>query len=628
MTVKLRGLVVVVVALAVIGVASGDTPLPSAPKPPPVRMHALTRDITVGADGSTVTVTHTEIQIVTDALLGQMAQQAIGYDASLQELNVDEAYTLKADGRKLAVAPDAILSRGAPQSGSTVVFEDRQQKVIVFPNVEVGDTLAFTTTTRSKPVLPGQFTYDFVVPVPLTIDSLRVTISAPAAIALHAEAKGLDMSHDGNAYTIHYANADPVSDAGNPLSRFDRGPRFSISTFARYEDLVAAYAPLALPKLAVTPKIQQQADAITVGVSDPRERAHRIYDWVSRHIRYVAIEFGAGGIVPHDADTVLTNAYGDCKDHAALFLALLKAKGIEGDLVIINGGNGYSVAAVPTLGAFNHMIAWLPKFRLYADTTSGRTAFGRLPTDEYGKPVVVVAPGSNVLRQIAPRGEDDAAVHLETTATIDDESRLTLATTTTGTGTVAATLRGLATTIANGESAKLAEVLLKARGMPKATGDFTAPPTADLGDSFAIKGTFTTQHRPQMLSGEDFAVPEDFSFVLPTGSLFFGPVADSKLNVDGDVPCYGGRETDDYSLSFPANRHIAKLPDNASVRTANIAFTSHWSSSGNTLTVHRELSAHFDAPVCTAAVRKDLLAAFERVRADYQAKIALVVVAP
>jgi len=37
------------------------------------------------------------------------------------------------------------------------------------------------------------------------------------------------------------------------------------------------------------------------------------------HIRYVAIELGAGGFIPHDPDWTLTNAYGDCKDQAVLF---------------------------------------------------------------------------------------------------------------------------------------------------------------------------------------------------------------------------------------------------------------------------------------------------------------------
>ena len=99
-------------------------------------------------------------------------------------------------------------------------------------------------------------------------------------------------------------------------------------------------------------------------------------------MRYVALEFGRGGIIPHNADSVLANGYGDCKDHTALFAAMLKAKGIASNLVILNATDIHTLAKVPTIAPFNHMIAWLPEFHLYADTTAGKvTPFGLLPTN-------------------------------------------------------------------------------------------------------------------------------------------------------------------------------------------------------------------------------------------------------
>lgn len=43
----------------------------------------------------------------------------------------------------------------------------------------------------------------------------------------------------------------------------------------------------------------------------------------------MAVYVGAGGVVPHAAQTVLDNRYGDCKDHVALLEALLGAAGIK-----------------------------------------------------------------------------------------------------------------------------------------------------------------------------------------------------------------------------------------------------------------------------------------------------------
>ncbi len=64
-------------------------------------------------------------------------------------------------------------------------------------------------------------------------------------------------------------------------------------------------------------------------------------DWVRKNIRYVAVYVGAGGVVPHSAQAVLDNRYGDCKDHVALLEALLKAVAIESSPALINAGNAY-----------------------------------------------------------------------------------------------------------------------------------------------------------------------------------------------------------------------------------------------------------------------------------------------
>ena len=73
------------------------------------------------------------------------------------------------------------------------------------------------------------------------------------------------------------------------------------------------------------------------------------------HVRYVAIKFGQGGIVPHSADHVLLDAYGDCKDHAVLFAAMLRAKGIDSNLVLINGSNSYTLGKAPHPSPFQSL---------------------------------------------------------------------------------------------------------------------------------------------------------------------------------------------------------------------------------------------------------------------------------
>ncbi len=152
-----------------------------------------------------------------------------------------------------------------------------------------------------------------------------------------------------------------------------------MSSYPDYDALAKAVGALALPTTAVTPAIQAKADEIAGGSKNHKDETRKIYDWIGAHIRYVAIELGQGGYVPHSADSVLAHGYGDCKDNAVLFAALLKARGIDSKLVLINLTNIYTVAKVPTLGPFNHMISWLPEFHMYADATNASiVSFGGL----------------------------------------------------------------------------------------------------------------------------------------------------------------------------------------------------------------------------------------------------------
>ena len=61
--------------------------------------------------------------------------------------------------------------------------------------------------------------------------------------------------------------------------------------------MAAAYKARARDKSVVTPEIQKLADELTAGLSDKREQTKRLYQWVARNVRYVAMALGDGGYV-------------------------------------------------------------------------------------------------------------------------------------------------------------------------------------------------------------------------------------------------------------------------------------------------------------------------------------------
>ena len=198
-----------------------------------------------------------------------------------------------------------------------------------------------------------------------------------------------------------------------------------VSTFRSYAELGAAYGKAALPKIQVTQEIASLADQITRGIAGHRAQAAAIDAWVKRNIRYVAIFLSVGRVVPHEAEAILRNKFGDCKDKATLMSALLAAKGIASEAALINLGNGYTLPEPPTLAALNHVILYLPEFDIYDDPTANMAAFGVLAAEAYDKPVVrVAASGAQLARTPAMKPAEHMS-HATTTIKIAADGTVT-----------------------------------------------------------------------------------------------------------------------------------------------------------------------------------------------------------
>ena len=114
--------------------------------------------------------------------------------------------------------------------------------------------------------------------------------------------------------------------------------------------------------------------------------------------------------------------------------------------------------------------------------------------------------------------------------------------------------------------------------------------------------------------------------VLPAaGDFLMGPMGNAKLKDSDPTPCYSGRQIDDLTLDFPANKSLVRLPQDVDVKTANLHYASHWSVNGQTLSVHREFTSNIDQPLCSGDIRKETTAALARIRDDYGSPVSFVV---
>ncbi len=373
----------------------------------------------VNADGSFVLDVELVSRINEERAIKPNAQRSVSFNRTLETLAIIEAYTLKADGRKVPVSADQIKEQQEQASANAPMFQDSLVKVVIFPELAVGDRMVLHyRLQRTTPLFPGQFE-DLYAPDFYQYEQVRLSYDMPAAMPLHADSRGFKASTPAtaNGRVVYRWDLEPAVknrvEEGS-VAYTDYGQLLAVSTFTDYKQFAQAYAARA--QVEVTPAITTLAKELTANLETPRAKALVLSDWVRKNIRYVAVYVGAGGVVPHSAQAVLDNRYGDCKDHVALLEALLKAVAIESSPALINAGNAYVLPKVPTLGLLNHAITYVPSLDLYLDSTAAPIAAGYLPIPELGKPVVLTQTGEQAHVPSSQPGKVESAMRFKVNA--------------------------------------------------------------------------------------------------------------------------------------------------------------------------------------------------------------------
>src|SRR5262249_53023931 len=336
----------------------------------------------------------TRIKILGESALRTIGQQTVSYIEGMQTLDIVAAYTEKADGRKITVDPSSIITRDEASGLNAVYLRDAKARTVIFPDLAVGDTIVTMTRLETKAgVFPGHYLDDVVFPPQIAFADCTIRIVIPKDLAVNVAVlgKGIEdrVVEDGDVvrHLVTYHAAPRAAEEPGATAPLDHDPRLLVSTFKDYEDLGRAYWAEAEKRAAVTPEIQALADEITAGIADKRAQAAAIDRWIKSNVRYVAVYLGTGRVVPNDANTVLKNKYGDCKDQATFMTALLAAKGIASEQVLINGTNAHALDQPATLAALNHVIVYLPEWGIYDDPSASFTGFGVL-VETYDKPAL------------------------------------------------------------------------------------------------------------------------------------------------------------------------------------------------------------------------------------------------
>ncbi len=544
-------------------------------------------------------------------------QYAIVYNQTLDEVVSLEAYTHKPDGRRVPVRPDQIRDQQEPASVDAPLFQDTRLKVVVFPEVAVGDQLAVRYVLRRRtPLFPGHFEDLSAAPFHVNKNFLLI-YDMPPSMLLHADAVGFAPVPGAGPpgkrrYQWRYVNGDNDRIEADSVSYLDYGKRLAVSTFADYPDFAAAFRQGAAGKAAPSPAIAALARQLGAGLPDARARVLALSDWIRRNIRYVGVHVGPGGVVPHPAAAVLDNRYGDCKDHAGLLEAMLASIGIDSTGVLVNSGNAYRLPDAPTLGVFNHMITYVPALDLFLDPTAEAVAAGYLPASVLGKPALLLKTGAFAMTPMAQPQKVRAVATVEIGR--DGHGRFRVSRTMSG--AIAEPFRKAVRDTRPFEREQFVQRMLQGMGQ-KGSGMFDAGLVDGNGDDYSMSVSGT---------GAGFAnLPGPGALATTYGAWsVVGEAVDGMLQERErrqDYVCPALDTEDETRLRLPKGVRILALPASVDVIAGGIFYRASYARRGNAVLVRRRLTFRHGRATCTPADHRAARPALERIMRDLRSQI-------
>lgn len=547
----------------------------------------------VAADGTYSKKQERVFRVLTQQGLEFLRQFSVSYSSSYADSDLVEAYTLKKDGTRIDVPADKIFLSYGPVTAPG--FNDFKVKTAVFQNVEVGDEVGIVATFRQKtPWFPGQFyatqTFGKLIPAHDTTIEVRASTRLP----LHIDATGLQGGQsqvDGGEQTWSWTfqNDTPVMPEPNAVSDADMGGELIISSFPDYAAIGKAYEDGAHDKALPTPQVQALADQLTQGITDKRQQARVLYEWVSKNIKYLALVLGNGGLVPHAANEILSNRYGDCKDHVVLLQALLAAEGIQSTTALINAGNTFKISPVAAPDQFNHAITYVPQFDLYLDSTARYAPFGMLPEQDVDKSVLLT--GTGTLAHTPGPSALPSSIHVVTAVRVhadgsaDGDTHVTIG------GPFAIAMRAAMDSLLPGADSQFIRGVV-----PGATDG-----TLDKGDPASLADPYTTSIHYDLANAVNIPGPGAVSLWLGYHPFSMATAVSPNLpERHGDFLCSSFVATDEETIALPQGHTLTNLPKAAEVDTQGLSLTASYERQGpGTIKVLRTLKSQRPHRMCS-----------------------------
>jgi transglutaminase-like putative cysteine protease/tetratricopeptide (TPR) repeat protein len=334
------------------------------------------------------------VHLRTERAANDSQETWIRYEPGRQEVEVRKARVFRrgSDGAVEISEATARDERDLSEPWYGLYYDSRAE-VVVFENLRAGDlveiqySLADVAYSNELSDYFGDFEliadnfptrrWDYTLIAP---KGRTIYFNSPlaAGVSSATETRGDETVYKFSAEHVARVESEPAMPGIAEIA-----PYLHVSTYKSWQDVGHWYWNLVVDQMQDDGTLKKAAVAATAGLTSTADKVKAIHRLVVESTRYVGLEFGIHGYKPYKATQVLERRFGDCKDKASLLVTLLRAVGVDAEMVLLRTRHGGRIADAPaSLAVFDHAIAYVPALDQYLDGTAEFSGLDELPSED------------------------------------------------------------------------------------------------------------------------------------------------------------------------------------------------------------------------------------------------------
>lgn len=338
-------------------------------------------------------------------------------------------------------------------------------------------------------------------------------------------------------------------------------------------DLYKWYRSLVLTMKENPAVLKDKVKELTDKAKTDEEKIKNIYYWVQDNIRYIAFEDGIAGFKPDEAQNVFQKRYGDCKGMANLTKQMLKEAGFDARLTWIGTKRIAYDYTTPSLSVDNHMICTLfyKDKKYFLDGTEKYNSFGEYAERIQGKEVMIENGDDFIIAKVPT---SDALSNTETFTTnlrIENEV-LTGKTTNTFTGESRASFLYSYNNIKNNNKEEALQNYLTDDNKDFSIAGITTTDLTNRDKKLSLEYDITVKNK---VSSFDNDIYVDLDFKKEFSHLLF-----KERKNDFEFPHKENYESL-VKLEIPTGYKVTKLPESVAIQKNDYNITVSYQQVGN-----------------------------------------------